>query len=138
MGTLQVNPCPIFFQYLTDEFFRGMILFHFPLKTQEKPHQSTQTLSYNEKNALRYAAGYVIRHSKKKIKLSVHPLKVELELCLSDLNETDSDQDDVSGDWVIAIDRGGLTHISNMTYMMFEAMELEFRTNFVVRDCVWL
>ena len=23
-----------------------------------------------------------------------------------------------------------------MTYMMFEAMELEFRTNFVVRDCV--
>ena len=48
--------------------------------------------------------------------------------------ETDRGQDYETEDWVVAIDRGGLTHISNMTYMMFEAMELEFQTLFVIQD----
>ena len=48
--------------------------------------------------------------------------------------ETDRGQDHETEDWVVAIDREGLTHISNMTYMMFEAMELEFRTHFVIQD----
>ena len=133
METLGVEACPTLFQYLTDDFFRAMIRCHFPLRIQENQSCPEQKLSYNEKNALRYAAGYVMRHLKK-VKRSAHPLKDELEFCLTELTETNREQDDESEDWVMAIDRGGLKHISNMTYMMFEAMELEFRSHFVVSD----
>lgn len=64
-------------------------------------------MTYNEKNALRYAAGYVIQHLQKQVKRSAHPLKDELEFCLIELNETDSEESNESEDWVESIDRGG-------------------------------
>ena len=96
-----------------------MIRCRFPVRVQETQSCPKRKLSYNEKNALRYAAGYVMRHLKQKVKRSAHLLKDELEFCLTELTETDEDQDDESEDWVMAIDRGGLKHIRNMTYMMF-------------------
>ena len=49
---------------------------------------SDESLSYEEKNALRYTAGYnVPRALKKKIDRSSHPLKKELLLCLLNLSE---------------------------------------------------
>ena len=42
-----------------------MIFLHFPLKKEQEQERGEEALSYNEKNALRYAAGYVIRHLKK-------------------------------------------------------------------------
>ena len=135
METLSVDACPIFFQYLTDAFFRGMIWLQFPLKAEEQQSTSSckHTLTYCEKNALRYAAGYVIRHLQTKIKRSAHQLKDELLFCLTELKETEN-QEEESEDWIKSIDRGGLTHVSNMTYMVFEAMELELRTHFVIID----
>ena len=65
MEALQVDPCQIFSQYLTDKFFREMIFLHFFLKKKQEQEHGEEALSYNEKNALRYTAGYVIRHLKK-------------------------------------------------------------------------
>ena len=132
--TLAVDACPIFYQYITDTFFRNMIKQQFQLTNQEEQGGSDQALSYNEKNALRYAAGYVIRHLQKQVKRSAHPFKDELEFCLIELNETDNEESDESEDWVKNIDRGGLKHITNMTYMMFESMEIELRRHLRIAD----
>ena len=119
-----MDACPIFFQYFTDAFFRGMISLPFPLKVEEERSTCTssceRTLSYSEKIALCYAAGYVIRHLQKKVKRLAHPLKDELLFCLTELNKTENqEEEDESEDWIKSIDCG-----SNMTYMMFEEMEL--------------
>ena len=37
------------------------------------------------------------------------------------------DLDGESDSWANAIDRGGLNHVSNMTFLMFELMELKLR-----------
>ncbi len=77
-------------------------------------------------NALRYAAGYICRSLRKNIESSSHPLMEELVLCLMDL--IDDDEEDTassSSDWLNTIDRGGLWHVSENTYMTFVAMEEE-------------
>ena len=84
------------------------------------------SLTYEEKNALRYTAGYVPRALRKKLKKSAHPLKEELVLCLVEMTEGDRGIDE-SEDWVNSVDRGGLKHINEMSYTTFASMELELR-----------
>ena len=40
--------------------------------------------------------------------------------------------EDESETWTNAVDRGGLNHVSNMTFLMFESMELELRKHLKV------
>jgi len=75
--------------------------------------------------ALRYAAGYIPRHLKKRLTKSAHPLKNELTLCLLDPLQDEEDNIFHSADWVNAVDRGGLKHVNNATYHVILAMELE-------------
>ena len=65
------------------------------------------SLSYEEKNALRYTAGYIPRALKKKIDRFSHPLKKELLLCLLDLSEEFGIEGE-SCERINSIDRGGL------------------------------
>ena len=55
-------------------------------------------------------------------------MKEELILCLMDLTEDQEDQEgefkDRSEDWINTIDRGGLKHINNNTYMVMHAIEM--------------
>ena len=44
-----------------------------------------------------------------------------------DLCDKDKDVSS-SADWVHAVDRGGLVHVSEMTYLLFERMELIIRS----------
>ena len=81
-------------------------------------------LTYEEQNALRYTCGYVTRAL---IKRSAHPLKEEMVCCLVELNEPEEDTEHGSEDWIKRIDRGGLTHVGNMTFGMFQSMELVVR-----------
>ena len=83
-------------------------------------------LTYEEQNALRYTAGYVIKSLSGKLKRSAHPLKEEKVCCLLDLNQTEEDTDG-SEDWIKTMDRGGLTHIGNMTFGVFQSIELVVR-----------
>ena len=50
----------------------------------------------------------------------------ELVLCLVEMEEKEATEHE-SEMWTNTIDRGGLKHVSNMTYMMFMSMELELR-----------
>ena len=76
---------------------------------------STQQFSYEEENALRYAAGYIPRALRRKLERSSHHLKEELILCLEELvMERDlHEEEDLSVHWTKLIDRGGLKHVSD-------------------------
>ena len=119
----------IFYQYVGDYIFKQMITLKYPLTNQETCVEESETLSYEELNGLRYAAGYVPRAIRKKVTKSGHPLKKDLLVCLSQLEETDNITRDDSHDWINAIDRGGLIHINNDTYELFLAMEKELRVH---------
>ena len=80
-------------------------------------------LTYEESNALRYVAGYVCHKLKKKLTASKHAMREKLLLCLMDLCDEDEEVSN-SADWVHAVDRGGLVHVSENTFMSFERMEM--------------
>ena len=125
------NPSPILFQYLTSHIFKNLIKHSFPVdmtspSTSSGPSTSSSglQLNYTEKNALRYAAGYIPRALRKKIDCSPHSntIKEELQRCLLDLIEADG-IDDESQDWEKLLDRGGLKHSSSKMYIVIAAME---------------
>ena len=86
-------------------------------------------LSYEEQNALRYASGYIIRALRKRLKISAHSLKQSLLLHLEELTTTpdSDDESSSSSDRIKLIDRGGLVHVNEMMYMTVFQMELELR-----------
>ena len=118
--------CPIFYQYVTDFVFREMIKQQYPIE-RVRNTESEVFLTTDEMNALRYAAGYVPRALRGKLRKSANPLKDELTLCLLDLLDDGDEEHDGSCNWIQMIDRGGLTHVNNVTYNAFLSMELELR-----------
>ncbi len=96
-----------------------LIKWHFPVKAVEQAQEAS--LDYEEKNALRYT----VRALTKVLQRSAHPLKEELRLCLTELTEDETrDGVDESEEWTRSIDRGGLKHVNDTTYMFFATMEL--------------
>ena len=80
--------CPIFFQFVTDYIMERLIKQNYPVHLDTSPSEmEAASLTYEEVNALRYTAGYVIRSLQKKIERSANPLLEELVLCLVDLEE---------------------------------------------------
>ena len=102
------NSDPIFYQYITTYMFRELIKKQFPAPSLPDSCNMQQCLTYEEKNALYYAAGYIPRALRKQLERSKHELKEELILCLHELTEDDG-IDDESQDWIKKIDRGGLS-----------------------------
>ena len=103
---LQNRECeadPIFYQYVSDSVFKELVKKHYPVLDQgASREQSQQSLSYEEKNALRYTAGYIPRALRKKVERSNHPLMEELVLCLVDLTEEeDGTQDESTVSYII-------------------------------------
>lgn len=79
------KPTPIFYQYVTDSIMNTLIKEKFPVNpTTDKDIKS---LDYEELNAVRYVAGYVIRALTKKMLRSAHPLKEEIVDCLDEMIE---------------------------------------------------
>lgn len=57
-------------------------------------------------------------------------MKKELVQSLTTITENDAESDSVCRldvDWIDSLNRGGLTHVNNMAYMLFTAMELALR-----------
>ena len=93
-------------------------------------------LTLREQNAVRYMAGYVLRKLKKKYKERSKRLEIQRkrQFFLSVLSVMESrDQDDATSscrstcDWVEMIDREGLCHVNDDTYLLVEAIEVETR-----------
>ena len=66
------------------------------------------SLDYEEKNSLRYTAGFVTKNLIKKLKRSCNPHKDHLITCLQEINTTEEipgvTKDD-SEDWIDLLDR---------------------------------
>ena len=124
----------IFYQYIGDYIFKQLIALKYPVTGGESCAERSETLSYEELNGLRYAAGYVPRAIRKKVTKSGHPVREDLLMCLSQLEETDDVVTDDSQDWINATYRGGFVHINNDTYELFLAMEKELRNHLKSAD----
>ena len=114
--------------YIGHHIFKELIKICHPVPTVAST--PPPSLIYNERNALRYVAGYIPRLLKKKLSTSSHPLKKDIILCISDLLADDGDEeddDDDSHDWVDLVDRGDLTLVNNKTFDVFVAIEYEVR-----------
>ena len=88
--------------------FKELIKEQFPAPLSPDAESGSQCFSYEEKNALNYAAGYIPKALRKQLEHSSHQLKEELISCLNELTEDDG-IDDVSQGLIKQIDRGGLT-----------------------------
>lgn len=119
---------PIMYQYISTLVFKELIKEKFPAPPSPDTHSGPQCLTYEEKNALNYAAGYIPRALRKQLEHSKHQLKEELILCLHELTEDDGiDRYDESQDWIKQIDRGGLKHVNFAMYSLIVAMELRLQ-----------
>ena len=82
---------PILYQYVTNVIMESLIQKHFPINIPIRMGSDTLTEctlpDYEERNAIRYSAGYVIQSLIKKLMKSAHVLKDELILCLQEMIE---------------------------------------------------
>ncbi len=126
----------MFCQYVGDHVFKELLKATYPLvepaASSATPSQS-MPLTYEEVNALRYAAGWVPRALKKKLSKSTHPLSKDLKLCLLDLLDDGDEETNDTKAWVDLVNRGGLTRVNDLTFEVFLAMEQEVRCH-LTRD----
>ena len=73
LSAVEESPSPLFYQFITDVIMEHLIRKHFPVTSEHV--ECSATLDYEEHNAIRYTAGYVLRAIQKKINRSSHPLK---------------------------------------------------------------
>ena len=78
------------------------------------------SLTYEEANAVRYAAGLVLRTMKKNIGKSTHAHKADLPLCLAHVQLLDNDDPNIddSKDWQEMVDRVDCVTLA-MTHLKF-------------------
>ena len=93
--------------------------------------EDSTSVTSSESNALRYVAGYVCCHLRKKIEKENHELKEEMVLCLmelvKDINSTSEVCENVE-EWTKKTDRGGLWYVKETTFQVFCAIEYQIRT----------
>ena len=124
------NSNPILYQYITTYIFKELIKKQLPAPpVPSLPDSSNKqhSLTYEEKNALCYAAGYIPRALCKRLQHSTHKLKEDLIICLHELTECDG-IDSESQDFIKKIDQGGLQHVNFAMYSLILAMELKLQT----------
>ena len=104
----------VFIQTLSSEVFEQIIN---DKTTTESTHSEIDaaTLTFEEENAIRYMAGYVVHKLQKKLQKE----KVEM---LIEADQT-AIQDSNSTEWISIIDRGGLVHVTDECYQLFLAIE---------------
>ena len=115
------TPCPIFYQYVTDNAFKQLIIHH--CSASERSHDTHWQLpdlmiTYEETSALRYAAGYVCRAMRKEFKSNPDVLAAIEEL-IDDSNGEGDEGSDCSNDWTKLASHGGLLFMKDTTYYGF-------------------
>ena len=127
MKYLSLSAQPLFYQYVTEKIFQEMIQITFRTHKASIASSTTEELTYEEANALRYVAGYVCFKIRKNISSSSHPMKDKILFCLMDLCDED-DAPAYPSDWINAIDRGGLVRVSENTCLLFHSIEQVVRS----------
>ena len=83
---------------------------------------------------LRYVAGYVCRKIIAKLESSSCFNRDDLILCVHNMRSDGGQENNMGEDWVNAIDRGGLWHVTDLSYDLFYAMEEVIRGHFEIRS----
>ena len=88
--SIGLNADPVFFQFITLTILENLIKNHFSVTavnsvTSHLDEQHITSLDYEERNAVRYTAGYAIRSLIKNLKRSANSQKEELIFCLQEL-----------------------------------------------------
>ena len=124
---------PAFFQFVAHAIFEELIKVEYPLPEPTcSPEHPDRPLTFEERNALRYVAGYVCRKIREGLESSTCATKDEMICCIFSL-AGDEMADEGTESWVNHIDRGGLWHISDSTYVLFVIMEEQIRRYFTTR-----
>ena len=124
------NPKPYLYQEITDRIFDRLIKDTFPV-LESNPATSSQsnTVTYGDANVIRFAAGYVCKHLKEKVESSQQ--NSHLLRCIINLIDNSTQHEgSLTADWITLIDRGGLCHVKEATFLLFNAIEEETREHF--------
>ena len=87
---INLDASPIFYQFVSDKLMDYLVQYHYPLPDNEQEHHA-HNLDYEEVNAIRYIAGYVIKNLLTKVGRSSCTNKEEIKLCLQELIEKTED-----------------------------------------------
>ena len=127
LESLKLNNEPLFFEHFTLFLFNQMLSDKFK-DSASASETSTCEFTYEEENAIRYMGGYVIRKIREKKNMDVSFLEDSDKVYLQSH----------STDWINAIDRGGLIHITDSCFQLFLAIEtvtrLEMKATTVMDD----
>lgn len=134
-ASIDSKSTPILYQNISDRLFRILLKQKLCVTTKPADTAYAPTLTYEEQNALRYAAGYIPRALRKKLDQSGHEHKVELILCLTELTEDEEESPYESKDWEKVVDRGGLIHVNHNVFMLVTSMELQLLKQFRRIEC---
>lgn len=141
-----IQPLPTLYQHLTHIMFKKLITIHFPIvEVQSSSCETSSAVRYEEANAVRYVAGYVCRAVRENIMSCNSPLKQQLLICIWELledvdidsseSEDDNQQRELSSsDWVNAVDRGGLLHVTDSTHLVFTSIENVIQGNLTLSN----
>ena len=106
-----------------------------PIQQHPTSNTSTESIKNIEENALQYVAGYIYMCQKiiSQLKKWKHEHKEILLFFMSDTSGSEKDIDKDTETWTNLLDKGGLYHVSDITYDLFYHMELELRKYFNLR-----
>ena len=130
-ANIKCTATPTLYQFITDSIFKTLVQQQFQIEGTEEASVGAP-LSLQEENVINYAAGYVCRAIRKRLERSSDSEKAELILCVMELLQDDDEDNSTTDDqeWVNLVDRGGLWHISENTFMVFRALEEGIRKHF--------
>ena len=104
----KIQALPIFYQSQTDSLFQKRIEVYFPIscssqQVSEEEAEGT-VLTFEEENAICYAAGYVLRAVRKKISKSSKQQKEQLVEAIDGLQSNDDVEDNgLSSSWMAVV-----------------------------------
>ncbi len=103
--------------------------------SRERVQTPAEDLTYEEENALRYTVGYVCPSIRRKLE-SANSLRyiAIVDMCGDSSSSEDEHKSASSRDRITSVDRGGLCHVKDTTYMVFVAMEENLRHHFKISN----
>ena len=88
-------------------------------------------MTFEEQNALRYVAGYVVRKVYERLEYSL-PNKKNMLDCLEEINGEEANADKGTEEWTNMINRGGLWNVNDLLYSLFVAFEEVIRQHLTI------
>ena len=129
LTSLSIPTLPVFFQLLTRLIFSDLVGKRISNNIVDTSVEADDcTLTTEEENAVRYVGGYIVRALKAKTK------DKQILSCLQRLEQSDQShvEDQVSAQWTVEINRGGLIHITDEAHDCFVSIEAATRRHFKV------